>query len=149
EHFQPGRTVRVPLLSDDELLAQMHQKTRYSVRLAERRGVRIECEPPSPESSDRFYRLLEETSNRNEFGIHGAAYYHDFLQAFGEWALLLFAWVDGQPAAGLIAARFGGEAIYMYGASSTLHRAHGAAFALQFEAMRWSRDHGCRDYDLW
>ena len=37
----------------------------------------------------------------------------------------------------------------MYGASSTIHRAHGAAFALQFEAMKWARAHACERYDLW
>src|SRR5699024_11275249 len=41
------------------------------------------------------------------------------------------------------------EAIYMYGASSTEHRAHGASFLLQFEAMRWARERGCSRYDLW
>lgn len=149
KHVQPGRTVKVPLLDDDALLAQMHQKTRYSVRLAERRGVEITRESFSQENAHRFFRLLEETSNRNEFGIHAERYYGDFLNVFGDRALLLFAWIDGEPAAGLIAARFGQEAIYMYGASSTIHRAHGAAFALQFEAMKWARSHGCIRYDLW
>src|SRR3712207_3966770 len=37
----------------------------------------------------------------------------------------------------------------MYGASSTEHRAHGAGFFLQFEAMRWARSLGCTRYDLW
>ena len=149
EHFQPCRTVKVPLLDDDALLNQMHQKTRYSVRLAERRGVEIRHETATDGTVGAFYRLLEETSNRNEFGIHSPAYYGDFLRFFGDRALLLFAYVDDQPAAGLIAARFGNEAIYMYGASSTVHRAHGAAFALQFEAMKWAREHGCTIYDLW
>ena len=40
EHVQPGRTVKIPLLDDDALLKQMRQNTRYSVRLAMRRGVR-------------------------------------------------------------------------------------------------------------
>jgi len=149
EHFQPQRTVKVPLLSDTELLGQMHQKTRYSVRLAERRGVEIRREETTPEAAARFYRLLEETSSRNEFGIHSEAYYRDFLACFGDRAIMLFAYVESEPAAALIAARFGDEAIYMYGGSSTTHRAHGAAFALQFEAMKWARDNGSRVYDLW
>jgi lipid II:glycine glycyltransferase (peptidoglycan interpeptide bridge formation enzyme) len=49
----------------------------------------------------------------------------------------------------LISAKFGSEAIYMYGASSSEHRGHGAAFLLQFEAMRWAREAGCAKYDLW
>jgi lipid II:glycine glycyltransferase (peptidoglycan interpeptide bridge formation enzyme) len=37
----------------------------------------------------------------------------------------------------------------MYGGSSSVHRAHGAAFVIQFEAMRWAREAGSRVYDLW
>lgn len=37
----------------------------------------------------------------------------------------------------------------MYGASSTAHRADGAAFVLQYDAMRWARDEGSSRYDLW
>ncbi len=149
DHFQPSRTVKIPLLPDAELLAQMHQKTRYSVRLAERRGVELVRMEPAASAVDDFYALLQDTSSRNEFGIHSRAYYQDFLDIFGDDALLLFAKVDGVSAAGLIAAKFNEEAIYMYGASSTEHRAHGGAFALQFEAMRWARDNGALRYDLW
>ena len=51
--------------------------------------------------------------------------------------------------AGAIAAVFGDEAIYMYGASSSQERAHGAAFLLQYEMMRWARSRGAQRYDLW
>jgi lipid II:glycine glycyltransferase (peptidoglycan interpeptide bridge formation enzyme) len=148
-HFQPSRTVKVPLASDDELLAQMHQKTRYSVRLAQRREVGVDRAEFTPNNIDRFYGLLMDTSERNEFGVHSRQYYADFLDIFGPDALMLFAMVDGNVGAGLVSARFGKEAIYMYGGSSTEHRAHGGAFLLQFEAMRWARDAGCTDYDLW
>jgi lipid II:glycine glycyltransferase (peptidoglycan interpeptide bridge formation enzyme) len=149
EHVQPSRTVKVPLLDDEHLLGQMHQKTRYSVRLAERRSVMIERSPATFDNVHSFYDLLRDTSHRNEFGIHEEGYYADFLHIFGDDALLMFALVEDVRAAGLIAARFGEEAIYMYGGSSTEHRAHGAAFRLQFEAMKWARDVGCVRYDLW
>jgi lipid II:glycine glycyltransferase (peptidoglycan interpeptide bridge formation enzyme) len=139
--------VKVPLLDDDELLAQMHQKTRYNVRLAQRRGVRFRH--AGLDEMGRFYDLMTDTSNRNRFGIHGQQYYTDFLRIFGDDAALLFACVEGGLAAGVIVARFGDEAIYMYGASSTERRANGASFYLQFEAMRWARHAGCRIYDLW
>jgi lipid II:glycine glycyltransferase (peptidoglycan interpeptide bridge formation enzyme) len=146
----PGRTVKVPLADDDVILKQMHQKTRYNVRLAQRRGVVVERRCAEPAAVDDFYRLMQDTAERNAFGIHSRAYYQDFLNLFGNDAVLLFATVDdGAIAAVLIAARFGKEAIYMYGASSTEHRAHGAAFLLQFEAMRWARESGCETYDLW
>ena len=147
--FQPARTVKVPLLDDEALLGQMHQKTRYNVRLAQRRGVVVERRQADQDSLALFYDLLRDTSQRNQFGIHDPSYYADFMALFGERALLLFALIEGEVGAALIAARFGEEAIYMYGGSSTVHRAHGAAFLLQYEAMRWARDAGCRRYDLW
>jgi lipid II:glycine glycyltransferase (peptidoglycan interpeptide bridge formation enzyme) len=149
-HLQPGRTVKIPLSTDDDILKQMHQKTRYNVRLGQRRGVIIERHHASDEAIDAFYGLMADTAERNEFGIHSRAYYADFLRIFGDDTVLLFARLaGGELAAVLIAARFGKEAIYMYGASSTQHRADGAAFLLQFEAMRWARELGCDTYDLW
>ena len=148
-HVQPSRTVKVPLLPDEALLDQMHQKTRYNVRLAKRRDVAVERVAPTREAVLTFYALLQDTSARNAFGIHRVEYYHDFTRIFEDDAILLFALIDGSPVAGVISARFGEEAVYMYGGSSTASRAHGAAFLLQFEAMRWARDLGCRRYDLW
>lgn len=151
EHIQPVRTVKVPIADeDDAILAQMHQKTRYNVRLARRRGVEFRRMPVHPESVAAFYELMQDTARRNEFAVHSLDYYGDFLDVFGDDALLMGAWSDtGHLAAALIAAAFGSEAIYMYGASSTTHRAHGAAFGLQFEAMKWARERGCATYDLW
>ena len=148
ERIQPARTVKVALLPDEQLLAQMRQNTRYSVRLAIRRNVAV-CSGGDCYGVDDFYRLLADTSDRNHFGIHSRAYYARFLELFGDKALSIYAQSDGHLAAALIGARFGDEAIYMYGASSTEHRQHGAAFLLQYEAMRWARDHGCTRYDLW
>lgn len=149
-HFQPERTVKAPLLDDEPLLQQMHSKTRYSVRLAQRRGVTVErAKTDDSGAAGVFYDLLQDTASRQDFGIHTAEYYRDFMQTFGDDALMVFAMVNGERAAGLIAVRFGSEAIYMYGGSSTVHRAHGAAFLLQFEAMRWAREAGMTTYDLW
>jgi lipid II:glycine glycyltransferase (peptidoglycan interpeptide bridge formation enzyme) len=92
---------------------------------------------------------MEDTANRNEFAIHSRAYYTDFMDIFGDDALFMFASWDGHLASVIIAAAFGDEAIYMYGASSTEHRGHGASFLLQFEAMKWGRERGCKMYDLW
>jgi peptidoglycan pentaglycine glycine transferase (the first glycine) len=148
-HIQPARTVKVELLPDEPLLAQMHQKTRYNIRLAQRRGVTTRIADPTDEAVDDFYTLLQDTAERNAFGTHDLDYYRGFLREFGENAILLFAEIEDRPVAGLIAAAFGDEAIYMYGASSTRDRAHGAGFLIQFEAMRWARDRGCLRYDLW
>ncbi|MCC7021705.1 MAG: peptidoglycan bridge formation glycyltransferase FemA/FemB family protein [Thermomicrobiales bacterium] len=147
--IQPARTVKVRLGSDDELLKQMHQKTRYNVRLAQRRGVLTREAAIDDASIDGFYALMQDTASRNEFGIHSRDYYGEFLRLFADRGLLLFAEIEGRPVAAVAAVAFGDEAIYMYGASSTKDRAHGAGFLLQYEAMRWARERGCAAYDLW
>jgi len=150
EHNQPGRTVILPLGPDDVMLGHMHQKTRYSVRLATRRGVEVEVKNARDQGAiDDFYSLLTDTANRNEFEGHSREYYDDFLAVFGDDAYFVFARFEGNLCAVVIAASFGETATYMYGASSTVHRGHGAAFLLQFEAMKWGRDRGCKHYDLW
>lgn len=145
---QPRRTIKVPIeCSDEALLAQMKPKTRYNVRLAQRRGVTVRLGGVADVTS--FYRLLAETALRDEFGIHGVEYYRDMLGTFGADAALLIAEYDDDPAAAVLVVRHGPEAIYMYGASSRAHQRHMAAYLLQYTGMRWARDAGCRRYDLW
>lgn len=149
EPIQPARTVKVELLDDQSLIDQMHSKTRYNVRLAKRRGVTTRIEVHPDDSISLFYQMLRDTASRNDFAVHDASYYREFLREFADDACLSFAEIEGRPVAGGIAAVFGDEAIYMYGASSSQERAHGAAFLLQHEMMRWARSRGARRYDLW
>jgi lipid II:glycine glycyltransferase (peptidoglycan interpeptide bridge formation enzyme) len=149
---QPRRTILVDLDAEpDELLRRMKQKTRYNVRLAGRKGVTIR---PGDESDlPAFYRLMETTAQRDGFGIHAPAYYETVHRLFvpsGQGNLLL-AEVDGQLLAGLVvlAAACGATACYMYGASSDEHRNLMPTYLLQWEAMLWAREQGCRFYDLW
>jgi peptidoglycan pentaglycine glycine transferase (the first glycine) len=147
--IQPSRSVKVELLDDEALAGQMHAKTRYNVRLARRRGVIVSPAEDIESSIDDFYALLRDTASRNEFVVHAADYYREFLTLFAGDACLMFAESEGKRVAGAIAVVFGDEGIYMYGASSTRDRAHGAAFLLQHEIMRWARGRGARRYDLW
>jgi lipid II:glycine glycyltransferase (peptidoglycan interpeptide bridge formation enzyme) len=149
EPIQPARSVKVDLLDDKSLIEQMHPKTRYNVRLALRRGVTTRIAEQPDDSIAAFYDMLQDTASRNDFVVHTPDYYREFLHVFAEDACLAFAEVDGKAVAAVIAAVFGDECIYMYGASSTQGRAHGAAFLLQHESMRWARSRGARRYDLW
>jgi peptidoglycan pentaglycine glycine transferase (the first glycine) len=146
--LQPLRTIKVPVdRDDDEILSGMKNKCRYNVRLAVRRGVTVRH--GTTEEIASFYEVLTETSHRDEFGIHSIEYYADMLDVFGDSAALLLAEYEGAIAAGAIVLQHGDEAIYMFGASSRAHQRHMPSHILQFEAMRWARERGCRWYDLW
>ena len=148
ESFQTSHTVKVELASDKDLLSRMRKDTRYNVLYAQRQGVEVEFASTEPSTISTFYQLLQETSERNAFGIHDRAYYEDFLHVFDDRSVLLFSRTDGVPTSALIAARSGDEGRSMYAGSSTAHRGRGDAALLRFEAMRWARDHGCVRFDL-
>ncbi|MDQ3929581.1 MAG: peptidoglycan bridge formation glycyltransferase FemA/FemB family protein, partial [Chloroflexota bacterium] len=130
----------------------------YNLRLAGRRGV-VARRVGTLDDLRAFYRLLEVTGERDEFGIHTLPYYEHMWKVFGPGgdnsALVLLAeHPDEQeraegPVAGLLALKFGREAIYMYGASANRGREHMPNYLLQWEAIRWARQQGCTVYDFW
>jgi len=135
--------------SEENLLAAMKPKTRYNVRLAERRGVSVR--PGSSTDLDLFYRLYAETGQRDGFIIRPLDYYRDAWGRFLDEGLahMLLAEAGGEVVAGLILFVFGATAWYMYGASADRHRELMPNHLLQWEAIRLARSLGCTLYDLW
>ncbi len=150
ETVQPRRTIVIDVQgTEDDILARMKPKWRYNVRLAARRGV--EVREAGAEELGTFYTLMVLTGQRDAFGIHTEAYYRRALELFGAEgrATLLIAWHEGQALAGLMPFAWNGQAWYMYGASSNDRRDLMPNHLLQWEAMRWARARGARQYDLW
>jgi peptidoglycan pentaglycine glycine transferase (the first glycine) len=148
--IQPATTIVVSLEGEeDQILAQMKSKTRYNVRLAERKGVTVR--EGDEEDVSWFYELMEETRDRDAFGIHEEEYYLEAWQAFAPegHARLFLAYYDDEPLGGLMVFAFGSRAYYLYGASSDRHRNLMPNHLLQWRAMLWARERGCTSYDLW
>jgi peptidoglycan pentaglycine glycine transferase (the first glycine) len=150
QQVQPRRTVVVDLDAPaEDLLGRMKQKTRYNIRLAARRGVTIR--PGDETDLPAFFQLMEVTAERDAFGIHTEAYYRAAYQLFvpKNKGRLLLAECEGRLLAGLVVFAFGDKACYMYGASSDEQRNLMATYLLQWKAMQWAQERGCRAYDLW
>jgi peptidoglycan pentaglycine glycine transferase (the first glycine) len=146
--IQPLRTILVDLTaSEDQQLARMKQKTRYNIRLAQKRGVLVY---PSSDL-DTFYRLLTTTGDRDAFGVHSQDYYNRAYELFHPRSQceLLMAVYEEKPLAGMLVFNNGKRAWYFYGASGDAHRELMPTYLLQWEAMRWARSQGCCQYDLW
>lgn len=150
EQIQFCNTVEVDLTVDeDALLMRMKSKTRYNIRLAERRGVRIRS--GGLDDIELLYQMYAHTAVRDDFVIRGKAYYQAVWQAFIQAGLAepLIAEVEGQPVGGVVIFRFGGRAWYMHGMSLDDHREKMFNYRLQWEAMLRSKAAGCRSYDMW
>jgi lipid II:glycine glycyltransferase (peptidoglycan interpeptide bridge formation enzyme) len=146
--IQPRRTIVVDLRgSEDDILSRMKQKTRYNIRLAARKGVSVR---PSADV-DVFFRLMQTTGERDQFGIHTLEYYQKAFNLFKSKGAceLLLAEFEGEPLAVLMVFASGKRSWYLYGASASLHRELMPTYLLQWEAMKWARSVGCTEYDLW
>lgn len=146
--IQPLRTILVDIhRGEDEILARMKQKTRYNIRLAERKGVKVQ---PSNDI-DLFYQMMKTTGNRDRFGIHSRNYYEQVFKIFNERGQceLFLAYYETKPIAGLMVFAYGNRAYYFYGASLDEHREVMAPYLLQWRAILWAKEKGCTVYDLW
>lgn len=148
EPIQPGQTVVISLEgSEADWLSRMKQKTRYNVRLAEKKGVQVRCSA----DLETFQQLMQVTGQRDGFGVHSLDYYRRAYQLFhplGQCELLM-AEYEGRPLAGLMIFARGSRSWYLYGASNDAERNRMPTYLLQFEAMRWAKSRGCDQYDLW
>jgi len=168
DQIQFRNTVLLDLtLSEEELLARMKQKTRYNIRLAEKKGVTVR--PGTLADLPMLYRMYAETSVRDGFVIRDEKYYRtvwetfmrshvDRLESLKVETLKpanlptcepLIAEVEGQPVAAIFVFYFAGRAYYLYGMSRQAHREKMPNHLLQWEAMRRAKAAGCNVYDLW
>lgn len=131
------------------LLAQMKEKWRYNIRLASRKGVVIR-RAEGKEDIKKFYELLQETSERDEFYIHDLEHFEVFMDIFEPkgMAVMFLAEHEGKPVAGNVLMKYGKWCWYRYGASSAKARNLMPNHLLQWNAIQWAKEHGCEYYNF-
>ena len=86
DHLQPKQTSILDIsLSDEQILAKMHQKTRYNIRLAQKKGIDVKIiDQPSAVDIDIFWQLAQETAKRDKFKLHSREYYETMLKVLAD-----------------------------------------------------------------
>jgi len=146
--IQPRRTILVDLQgTEDDWLAHMKQKTRYNIRLAQKKGVTV----ASSADISLFSKLMAVTGERDEFGVHVKEYYQKAYDLFSsaDNCRLLVAEFEKEPLAAIMVFAYSKRAYYLYGASGNDNRNLMPNYLLQWEAMRWAASKNCQSYDLW
>lgn len=134
----------------DALAEGMKAKTRYNIRLAEKKGVTIEIS--GMEAFDDFTRLLEQTAVRDGFSLHPLEYYGAMLRSLNGGdvrAFLAIARFEGRPIAANLMIDFNGQRTYLHGASSNLHRNVMAPYLLHKYLIVDAIEQGMTSYDFW
>jgi len=145
---QPSKTLVLDLSkSEDELLNKMHQKTRYNIRLASKKG--IEIVEGKIEDFDKFWQLMGETSDRDDFRLHGIDYYKEMIKADKDSIRLFFAKYKDKIISTGIFSFFGDTVTYMHGASANEERSLMAPYLLQWELIRIGKELSYKYYDFY
>ena len=159
DQIQFRNTVLINLsASSDELLAGMKQKTRYNIRLAQKKGVTVRV--GTADDLSMLYRMYAETSVRDGFLIRDEGYYQTVWRTFGTsspgapsrstpFHEALIAEVDGEPVGAVSMFYFAGQAIYLFGMSHAEHREKMPNYLLQWEAIRRAKALDIKIYNLW
>lgn len=154
--LQPETTSILDLTkSEEELLAAMHEKTRYNIRLAAKKGVTVR--EGGKELFGELWKLLQIAAARDKFHTHTKKYYEQMVHLLsadpenhGTCSVrILIAEYKDEPLAGMILLMFGNDAVYLHGGSSNEHRNLMAPYLLQWEAMCVAKKFSYKNYDLW
>ena len=155
----PGKTLFTPTTfwidltkSEEELLKGFSQKTRYNIRLAERRGVTV-TEDNSDKAFEVYLKLTRDTVNRQRFFAHNEKYHRlmwKHLKPAGI-AHLLTAKYQNRIIAAWILFAHKDFLYYPYGASSSDpndYRLMPSAL-LMWVAIKFGKKLGLKTFDLW
>ncbi|MBX7153279.1 peptidoglycan bridge formation glycyltransferase FemA/FemB family protein [bacterium] len=151
ENVQPRGTIILDIKPEpDELLKSFHHKTRYNIKLAEKKGVVVK-EENSIQGIDIFYDLFKVTSERDQFMILHRSYFHHLWKTLSrhDMATVFVAYFDHKPLGAIFQTVFGSRMTYLYGASSNEHRNLMPNHLIHWQAILWSKQRGATSYDFW
>lgn len=135
--------------SEEELLAAMHTKTRYNIRVAERHGVTVRIGDIA--DLKRYIELEDETAKRDGFVPLKHSYVEQLMKSLlsSNQGRLRLAEYNGVLLACSIEVDSADTTTYLFGASSSEHRDLMAPYALHWDAIKAAKHQGKHWYDLW
>ncbi len=151
KQVQPRATILLDIRPDLEtLLKSFEEKTRYNIRLSEKKGVVVR-EDKSEQGVAAFYQLYLETAKRDNFIIHPLRYYQKIREIMLDNGLgtNFIAYHNDKPVGAVIVFNFGTRLWYMYGASASEARNVMPNHLLHWEIIKWAKEKNLQTYDLW
>ncbi|MFH1412537.1 MAG: peptidoglycan bridge formation glycyltransferase FemA/FemB family protein [bacterium] len=142
---QPKKTLILDLTkSEQELLSSMHQKTRYNIRLAEKKGVEIS---EYNGEWNEVWKIMQQTKARDKFSLHNQEYYRKM--ADNKMVKVFLARYKGQIIGFSFAVFFKNCATYLHGGSSNEHRNVMAPYLLQLHMIKYAKKLNIKYYDFY
>lgn len=149
-HDPAGTSIIDLTQPENQLLAAMHQKTRYNIKVAEKHGVSVR-QGKTEADLKAFLRLNRHTAERDRFTSPSEAYIAQTFVTLSDsgMARLRLAEHGGEVLAANFEIAYGDTVTYLYGASSSASRQVMAPYILHWQAIKAAKSEGFERYDLW
>ncbi len=146
----PNWTIILDLTKSEEiLLKDMKPKTRYNIRLAQKKDVVVK-EMSDNEGFKIFKTLYFDTCKRQNYHGHNQAYHEIVWNALkNEIAHILIAFYEDKPLAAYELFQFKDTFYYPYGGTSLEYKNVMAPNLLMWEAIRLGKKLGAKVFDMW
>ncbi|MBI2641365.1 peptidoglycan bridge formation glycyltransferase FemA/FemB family protein [Candidatus Roizmanbacteria bacterium] len=136
-------------LSEDQLLKKMKPKTRYNIKLAQKKGVDVK-EINNEEGFKIFAKLYFETCKRQKYYGHNYAYHEALWKTLKNGiSYILIAYYKALPLAAFELLYFHNTLYYVYGGTSLEYRNLMASNLIMWEAIRLGIKLGAKKFDMW
>jgi len=149
KRVQPRKTLILDLSkTEEELQKDFKQKTRQNINFALKSGVEV---VKKKNLFEDFYKLMQKTKERREFGIHSRLYYENILKiSEGRVQSELFsALFKGKVINSAIALFFGNRATTLHAGSDYEYRHFKSANLLYWEIILEAKRRGLKELDFW
>ena len=148
KRVQPQKTLILSLKQDkEEILKNFTEKTRYNIKLSQRKGVQIRFQD---EYAPEFYDLIKKTTKRDKFHAFELEHYKklfDFNSVNFKVKLCLADYKGKVISAGILVI-FGGQGQCIHSASDWKYRVLKAPNLLQWERIKFLKDNQCEEYNF-
>lgn len=136
--------------SEDEILAQMKKRTRYSIRKATRDGVEIQ-KTTDTKYLEEFFKVYRETVKRHNFVPWSKNYIKREFEIFSkdDKILLFLARYKEEVLASAMVVYTNGSGFYHHGASTSKFKNIPASELLQWEAIKEAKKREMNRYNFW
>ncbi len=139
--------------SEEDILSDMKPKTRYNIRLAEKKGIEISSyshsDPGAQKFLGEFLKLNRIMSERSGISTHSDRYYKKMFESIpGDFLRLYVAKYKDRVLAVDVVVFWENTAIYLHGASSNEHRNLMAPFLLKWHEILDAKKRNIKHFDL-
>lgn len=157
---QPQYTSIISLReSEEKMLARMHHKTRYNIRLSEKKELTFRM-LTTEKDFKLFWELHSAAATRDKFITYSYEYYRKLFNILLDEAerpdtsraasrTFIVEKKDGTPLAAGLIITFGKRVVYLFGGSNNEYRNLMAPYLLHWSIIKRAKKNGFDEYDLW